>query len=281
MSKPSIDLLLNRDRPLTCLTCYDYLTARVMDQIPELDMILVGDSLGNVMLGYESTLRVTIDDMVHHTAAVGRAVKNCYLIADFPFLEAALELSTAVRSARRLVQEGGAQAVKIEGGERNLELISHLTEFDLPVFGHLGLTPQSVEGFGGYKIQAKTERTIKQLGRQARALEKSGISALILECIPAQVAANLTRILTVPTIGIGAGADCDGQVLVWQDMAGLNQGKTASFVRKWGDVGKYLQEAFTAYCGAVIAGEYPAEEETFSTAETLSDEEIREMLLSS
>ncbi len=248
-----------------------------MDQIPELDMILVGDSLGNVMLGYESTLPVTMDDMVHHTAAVGRAVKNSYLIADFPFLEAGLEPGTVIRSARRLLQEGGARAVKIEGGRRNLRVIEKLTEFDVPVFGHLGLTPQSVEAFGGYKIQARTEEEICRLGEEARALQAAGIVALVLECVPASVAAGLTEMLEIPTIGIGAGPACDGQVLVWQDMMGLSAESPPSFVRKWGELREQLRAGFTGYCEAVIEREFPASEESFSS--TLSTGRIRELLL--
>ncbi len=278
MSRPSIVDIRGAREPLTCLTCYDYLTARVMDEVDGLDMILVGDSLGGVMLGYDSTIPVTIEDMVHHTAAVSRAVKNTFLVTDFPFLEAALELESGVRAARRLMQEGGAQAIKLEGGERNLDLIEHLVAHDVPVIGHLGLTPQSIEALGGYGVQAKTRENIEELGREAFALERAGISALVLECVPEEVGAELTELIDLPTIGIGAGLECSGQVLVWQDMMGLTD-QIPTFVRKWGEMREWLSDGVNSFCEAVKKEEFPASEESFSVGEKLSSEQVRELLL--
>ncbi len=280
MSRPSIVDIREAREPITCLTCYDYLTARVMDEVGGLDMILVGDSLGGVMLGYDSTIPVTIDDMVHHTAAVNRAVKNTFLVADFPFLEAALGLERGVGAARRLMQEGGAQAVKIEGGERNIELIEHLVDHDVPVIGHLGLTPQSIEALGSYGVQARTEKNIKIIGEEAFALQEAGISALVLECVPEEVGSELTDLLDLPTIGIGAGLECNGQVLVWQDMMGLTD-QIPTFVRKWGEMREWLYDGVNSFCQAVKNEEFPASEESFSVDQQLSSEHVRELLLKS
>lgn len=278
METVSLDEISSADSPLTCLTCYDYLTARVMDEVPGLDIILVGDSLGMVELGHENTIPVTIDDMVHHTAAVSRAVEKTYLVSDLPFLEAADEKSEFIDGVGRLMQEGGAQAVKIEGGRRNLEYIELLAAHDVPVFGHLGLTPQSVEGFGGYKIQANTRAGIEKIGRDALALQEAGIVALVLECVPAAVATELTEFLEVPTIGIGAGQGCDGQVLVWQDMMGMTEDETPTFVRKWGEMREQLRDGVSSFCNAVKEKEFPADEESFSVDDSLNRSEIRSLL---
>ncbi len=278
MVKNTLDKIYSYEPPLTCLTCYDYLTARVMDEVPELDMILVGDSLGNVELGYDSTIPVTMDDMVHHTAAVGRAVENTFLVADFPFLEAALSQEEAVKSVRRLMQEGGAQAIKVEGGGRNFSLVEHLTAHDVPVIGHLGLTPQSKEAFGGFKIQAKTEADIEKIGKESLGLQEAGAVAIVLEGIPAEVAKELTDLLKIPTIGIGAGKECDGQVLVWQDMMGMTGKNTPTFVRKWGDMRKHLREGVTSYCQAVKDAEFPDETESFSLPDSVNQKQLRSLL---
>ncbi len=280
MSKITASYFRDPDRKITCLTCYDYLTARVMDQVEHLDMILVGDSLGMVSLGYDSTIPVTMDDMVHHTAAVSRGVERAFLVADLPYLEMARGGDEITTSVRRLVQEGGAQAVKIEGGKRNIEAVKHLVAHDVPVVGHLGLTPQSVEALGGYSIQGTDEEEIKKLGREARALEEAGILALVLECVPAEVAAELTRILSIPTIGIGAGSGCSGQVLVWQDMMGLTEGKPPTFVRKRGELKKLLLEGVESFCQDVRDGDFPAPEESFELAEEMSGEKISSLLQS-
>lgn len=263
------------DEPLTVLTCYDYLTARVMDQVEELDMILVGDTLGMVSLGYDSTIPVTVDDMVHHTAAVSRGVEETFLVADVPFLAAAKSREHAVTVAQRLMQEGGAQAIKIEGGERNREIIEHLIAHDVPVVGHLGLTPQSVEAFGGYTLQAKDADEIKEVAREARLLEELGVLALVLECIPAEVGTVLTEVLDVTTIGIGAGDGCDGQVLVWQDMMGLSE-QSPSFVKEYDQFGERFRETVKEYCDDVRSRAFPAEEHSFDLGEDVSRSDVED-----
>lgn len=268
----------NPSESITCLTCYDYLTARVMDQVPDLDMILVGDSLGNVMLGHDSTLSVTVDDMVHHTSAVARAVNRAFLVADIPFLEMARSQDHLVSVVQRLMGEAGAQAVKIEGGEKHADTITHLVENDVPVIGHLGLTPQSIQALGGYRVQAQSEAEIRKLARDAKTLEESGILAIVLECVPAGVAGELTSMLSVPTIGIGAGAGCDGQVLVWQDMMGLTSEEPPSFVRTWADLSHQLEQGVSEFCAEVRSGSYPSEDESFAMPETVDTDTIRSWL---
>ena len=280
MKKVTATNIKNSVDKITCLTCYDYLTARVMDEIEGLDMILVGDSLGMVMLGYDKTVPVTVDDMVHHTAAVSRGVNRVFLVADYPFLEIARDTDRVVEVAARLMQEGGAEAVKIEGAGPRIEKIAHLVDHDVPVVGHLGLTPQSVDALGGYSVQAKDEKEIKKLGRDALALQDAGIMALVLECVPESVASQLTEVLNIPTIGIGAGAGCSGQVLVWQDMLGLTVDKTPSFVRKWGDMKQVISEGVETYCREVKEGSFPSEEESFFLADELSQNEIKNLLQS-
>lgn len=262
------------DDALTCLTCYDYLTARVMDRVEDLDMILVGDTLGNVVLGYERTIPVTVDDMVHHTAAVGRGVERAFLVADVPFLEGARSRDHGVEVAQRLMQEGGAQAVKLEGGERQADLIGHLVNHDVPVVGHLGLTPQSVESMGGYRIQGTDRGSIEALAREIRLLEEAGVLAVVLECVPAPVAEALTEAVSVPTIGIGSGEGCDGQVLVWQDMMGLTT-DAPSFVRTWDDWDGRLEQGVKGFCEDVRGGDYPAEEESFDLPGDVDEEDVR------
>lgn len=263
------------EEPITCLTCYDYLTARVMDRVPELDMILVGDTVGMVSLGYDSTIPVTVDDMVHHTAAVSRGVERAFVVADVPFMEMAKSKEHGVSVAQRLMQEGGAQAVKIEGGERHHEIIDHLVDHDIPVVGHLGLTPQSVEALGGYKLQAKNSDDIQQLAMDAQVLKKAGIMALVLECIPARVGTVLSDKLDVPTIGIGAGDGCDGQVLVWQDMMGLTE-EPPTFVKEYDQFGERLHEKVTEYCEDVRAREFPADEHSFTLGEDVSASDVED-----
>ncbi|MFB6355187.1 MAG: 3-methyl-2-oxobutanoate hydroxymethyltransferase [bacterium] len=279
-SKVTINDIESSDQPLTCLTCYDYLTARVMDRVSELDMILVGDSLGNVMLGYDDTIPVITDDMVHHTKAVSKGVEDAFLVADIPFMELARDRDHVVRIVQRLCQQGGAEAVKIEGGRKNMRSIQHIVNHDVPVIGHLGLTPQSVQALGGYRVQANSKPDIKQLGRDARALEETGVSAIVLECIPEGVAGELTELLDVPTIGIGAGSGCDGQVLVWQDMMGLTGDESPKFVRQWGDFDQDLARGVKSFCEAVKNKEYPSEEESFQVDDDISELNIKELLTS-
>src|SRR5215471_20205548 len=210
---------------ITCLTAYDYPTARLLDEAG-VEVLLVGDSLGMVMLGHETTLPVTVEEMLHHTRAVRKGTKRALVVADMPFGTYHAEIGESVRNAVRLVKEGGAEAVKVEGGERRIELIARLTEAEIPVMGHVGLTPQSVNALGGFKVQGKTVDTAEQLLRDARAVEAAGAFAVVLEAMPRELAAQITRELRIPTIGIGAGPDCDGQILVFHDLLGLTFGKT-------------------------------------------------------
>jgi 3-methyl-2-oxobutanoate hydroxymethyltransferase len=270
--------LRDADEPITALTCFDYLTARVMDQVEELDLILVGDSLGNVVQGEDDTLSVTVDDMVYHTRSVAAGVERAFLVRDIPFLEMARSLDHLVETVQRLMGEAGAQAVKVEGGQRNADAVEHITDHDVPVVGHLGLTPQSVEAFGGYQVRGTTPSEIRNLGRDARALEDAGAIALVLECVPAPVAGELTDRLSIPTIGIGAGPGCDGQVLVWQDMMGLSDGPAPSFVRQWEQMGEALRDGVREYCHDVRSGDFPADEESFGLPGDTSVEQVRNWL---
>ncbi|HLX75429.1 MAG TPA: 3-methyl-2-oxobutanoate hydroxymethyltransferase [Terriglobales bacterium] len=251
-----------RHEPITCLTAYDYPSARLVDEAG-IDVILVGDSMAQVMLGYDSTLPVTMDEMLHHTRAVRRAVKHALLIADMPYGSYHVDEKETLRNAARLVKEGGAEAVKIEGGEKRADLIRHVIEAEIPVAGHIGLTPQSVNVMGGYKVQGKTLTAIEQLMRDAVALDKAGVACLYLEGIPREVAAMITAEVETPTIGIGAGPECDGQVLVFHDLLGLTFGAPAKFVRRYADVGAVITEAVQAYRDDVAAGRYPSDSESY------------------
>src|SRR5882757_10239499 len=217
-------------RRIICLAAYDYPTARLLDEAG-VDVILVGDSLGMVVLGQESTLAVTIDEMLHHTRAVRRGTRRALVVADMPYGSYHTDLSESLHNAMRFVKEAGAEAVKVEGGERRLELISRLTEAEIPVMGHVGLTPQSLNALGGYRVQGKTADAAEQLIRDARAVEAAGAFAVVLEAVPRELATQITRELRIPTIGIGAGPDCDGQILVLHDVLGLTFGQKPKFAR--------------------------------------------------
>ena len=251
-----------RHEPITCLTAYDYPSARLVDEAG-IDVILVGDSMAQVMLGYDSTLPVTMDEMLHHTRAVRRAVKHALLIADMPYGSYHVDEKDALRNAARLVKEGGAEAVKIEGGEKRAQLIRRVIEAEIPVAGHIGLTPQSVNVMGGYKVQGKNLAAIEQLMRDAVALDKAGVACLYLEGIPREVAAMITAEVETPTIGIGAGPECDGQVLVFHDLLGLTFGAPAKFVRRYADVSAVITDALQAYRDDVVAGRYPSDSESY------------------
>ena len=225
-----------RQEIITCLTAYDYASARLVDDAG-IDIILVGDSLAMVMLGYENTLPVTMQEMLHHTRAVRRGVKRAFLVADMPFASYHLSLRESLRNASRFIKEAGAEAVKIEGGEKRAGLVERMVEAEIPVVGHIGLTPQSVHAMGGYKVQGKTLLAVEQLMHDALALERAGACCVVLEGIPREVAAMITHELEVPTIGIGAGPECDGQVLVFHDLLGLTFAPPAKFVRRYADVG--------------------------------------------
>jgi 3-methyl-2-oxobutanoate hydroxymethyltransferase len=247
---------------IVCLTAYDYPTARLLDEAG-VDVILVGDSLGMVVLGYESTLPVTLDEMLLHTRAVRRGTRRALLVADMPFGSYHTDTAESLRNAVRFVKEAGAEAVKIEGGERRLELISRLTEAEIPVMGHVGLTPQSVNTLGGYRVQGKTADAAEQLLRDARAVEAAGAFAVVLEAVPRELAAEITRELRIPTIGIGAGPDCDGQILVVHDLVGLTFGQTPKFARQYANAGEVISKAVREYCEDVRSGGFPSDAESY------------------
>ncbi len=247
---------------LTMLTAYDYSFAKLMDEAG-VNSILVGDSLGMVCLGYEDTLPVTMEDMIHHTAAVARGAKNALVVADMPFLSYQTSVYDAVVNAGRLVKEGHAQAIKLEGGLEVTEQIKAIVKASIPVVGHIGLTPQSINAFGGFKVQGKNEAAAQRLLDEARAVEQAGAFAMVLECVPEKLAARISDEVSIPTIGIGAGAGCDGQVLVYQDMLGLFTDFTPKFVKQFANVGEIVKDAFGAYIREVQEGSFPAPEHTF------------------
>src|SRR5437016_7182388 len=220
---------------ITCLTAYDYPTARLLDEAG-VDILLVGDSLGMVVLGYENTLPVTMEEMLHHTRAVRRGTRRALVVADMPYGSYHAELEESLRNAVRFVKEAGAEAVKLEGGEKRLELIARLVEAEIPVMGHIGLTPQSVHTLGSFKVQGKTVEAAEQLLRDAQSVEAAGAFAIVLESVPRELAARITQQLRIPTIGIGAGPECDGQVLVFHDLVGLTQGTVPKFARRYANL---------------------------------------------
>lgn len=248
---------------ISMLTAYDYSTAKIIDE-SGVNMILVGDSLGNVILGYEDTLSVTMEDMIHHSAAVARGAKNAMIVTDMPFMSYQTSVYDAVVNAGRLVKEGKAQAVKLEGGKEVCEHIRAITRASIPVVAHLGLTPQSLNAFGGFKVQGKSESAAKKLLEDSLAVEEAGAVALVLECVPAKLAELISKKLHIPTIGIGAGAGCDGQVLVYQDMLAMFTDFKPKFVKHFANVGEQMREAFAAYDKEVKAGTFPAAEHTYA-----------------
>ncbi len=257
---------------ITMLTAYDYTTACIADECG-VNSILVGDSLGMVMLGYDTTLPVTMEDMIHHTKAVSRGAKNAFIVGDMPFMSYQTSVYDAVVNAGRLIKEGGAHAVKLEGGAAVCPQIKAIVDSSIPVVAHLGLTPQSVNAFGGFKVQGKTYDKAKQIIDDALKIQEAGACAVVLECVPADLAAIITEKLTIPTIGIGAGAQCDGQVLVYQDMLGMTAGHTPKFAKLFADVGALMREGFKSYISETQSGEFPAAEHTFKI-----DNEIIEKL---
>ena len=247
---------------LTMLTAYDYTTAKLADGAG-IDSILIGDSLGNVILGYEDTLSVTVDDMIHHSAAVARAAKTALVICDMPFMSYEVSVEDALKNAGRIMKEGRANAVKLEGGAEYAPQIRAMVNAGIPVCGHLGLTPQSVNVFGGNKVQGKSLEAAKKLISDAKTLEEAGAFAVVLECVPAALAEEVTKTLNIPTIGIGAGAGCDGQVLVYQDMLAMS-GFCPKFCKQYAQIGEMMTNAFRQYIDEVRNGVFPAEENTFS-----------------
>ncbi len=255
---------------ITMLTAYDYSFAKLMDEAG-INSILVGDSVGMVCLGYEDTLPVTMEDMIHHTKAVARGAKNALVVADMPFMSYQTSVYDAVVNAGCLIKEGGAQAVKLEGGFEVTEQIKAIVDASIPVVAHIGLTPQSVNAFGGFKVQGKSEAAAQKLLDEARAVEKAGAFAVVMECVPAKLAAKITEELSIPTIGIGAGAGCDGQVLVYQDMLGLFSDFTPKFVKQFANVGEIVKGAFEGYIREVQEGTFPAQEHTFKIDDEVLD----------
>lgn len=251
---------------VTMLTAYDYSTAKLMDNAG-IEMLLVGDSLGNVILGYENTLSVTMEDMIHHTSAVARGAENAMVVADMPFMSYQTSVYDAVVNAGRLIKEGHAHAVKLEGGKSVCHQIRAITEASIPVVAHIGLTPQSVNAFGGFKVQGKDAENAERLIEEARAVQEAGAFAVVMECVPAKLAEYITSQVSITTIGIGAGAGCDGQVLVYQDMLGMFSDYKPKFVKKFADVGSIMTQAFSDYIKEVKDGTFPAEEHTFGISD--------------
>ena len=247
---------------LSMLTAYDYSTAKLEDE-SGINGILVGDSLGNVVLGYEDTVSVTMEDMIHHGAAVARGAKNALVVVDMPFMSYEATVEEAVRNAGRLMKEGRAGAVKLEGGVPVAEQIRAIVKAGIPVMGHIGLTPQSINVFGGFKVQGKSEEAARALLADAKAVEEAGAFAVVIEAVPAALAQMITDAVSIPTIGIGAGAGCDGQILVYQDMLGMFSDFTPKFVKRYANVGEVMREAFANYAAEVASGAFPTEEHTY------------------
>jgi 3-methyl-2-oxobutanoate hydroxymethyltransferase len=262
LTAPRIIEMKRRAEPIVVVTAYDFPTARFADQAG-VEILLVGDSVGTVVLGYESTLPVTVEDILHHTRAVTRARPSALVVADMPFMSYQVSDEQAMLNAGRLVKEGGADAVKLEGGERVAPAVRRMIEAGIPVMGHLGLTPQSVLSFGGYKVQARGEADQERLLREAKLLEQAGCFSLVLEGIPARLGAQVTRELGIPTIGIGAGPGCDGQVLVSHDLLGLFLGHQPKFVRRYADLGEATREAFGRFVADVKARRFPSDAESY------------------
>lgn len=256
-------------RKVTMLTTYDYTMARLVDAAG-VESVLVGDSLGNVMLGYPDTLSVTMEDMIHHCRAVSRGLENALLVCDMPFMSYEVSVEDAVRNAGRLMKEGRANAVKLEGGLEVADRVKAIIDAGIPVCGHLGLTPQSVNALGGNKVQGKSVEAAKKLIADAKALDEAGVFALVLECIPAALADIVTKEVKAVTIGIGAGAGTDGQVLVYQDMLGMS-GFKPKFCKQFAQIGDQMKNAFSAYVNEVHEGVFPAEENTFAIDDSVLD----------
>ncbi|MDU5567758.1 MAG: 3-methyl-2-oxobutanoate hydroxymethyltransferase [Peptostreptococcus anaerobius] len=260
----------NKDK-LTMLTAYDYTTAKLFDE-SGINSILVGDSLGMVMLGYEDTLSVTMEDMIHHTRAVSRGVKNAMVVADMPFLSYNTGIRDAVINAGRLMAQGRADCVKLEGGKEVCDVIRAITDAKIPVCAHIGLTPQAINALGGFKVQGKDLDSARAIIEDALAVQEAGAFAVVLECVPAPLASKISEMLDIPTIGIGAGPDCDGQVLVYQDMLGLYKDFTPKFVKRFADVGQQMDQGVRDYIKAVKDGSFPEPAHSFKMDEEIVKE---------
>ena len=274
VSKITVPHILDRklrSAKITCLTAYDYPTARLVDEAG-IDIILVGDSLAQVVLGYDSTLPVTVDEMLHHLRAARRATRRALLVVDLPYGAYHLGETEALRASVRFVKEGGAEAVKLEGGRKRSAIIRRLVEAEIPVMGHIGLTPQSVHAMGGYRVQGKSFESATDLVADAQAVEDAGAFALVLEGIPRELAAIITERLRIPTIGIGAGPGCDGQVLVLHDLVGLSFQPPAKFVRPYANLAGTLREALARFRDDVQAGRYPDDRESYHWPASLREQ---------
>ncbi len=271
VSAPSLRSSKERGERLVCLTAYDYPTARLVDEAG-IDIILVGDSLGNVVLGYGNTVPVTLDEILIHLKAVRRAVQRALLVADMPYGSFHTGDDDAVRNALRLVKEGGAEAIKLEGGHKRVQLVKRLVDEEISVMGHIGLTPQSINQLGAYRVQGKTAKTARQLIDDAKALEDAGAFAVVLEVVPREIASMITESISIPTIGIGAGAYCDIQVLVLHDMLGLSFGKQARFVRPYANLRDAITDAVSKYAEDVRNGTYPSNAESYALPAEAAEE---------
>jgi 3-methyl-2-oxobutanoate hydroxymethyltransferase len=266
---PALAEMKRQGKPISALTAYDYATSRLVDEAG-IDLVLVGDSLAMVVMGHDNTLAVTVDEMLHHTRAVRRAVRRALVVADMPFGSYHGTVAEGVANAVRFIKEAGAEAVKIEGPR--VALVQALTEAEIPVVGHLGLTPQSIHRMGGYRVQAKTADTVQRIKADAKALEEAGAGLLVLEGIPREVAAEITAELTIPTIGIGAGPDCDGQILVFHDMVNLSFAPKAKFARRYADAAGLFREAIEHYREDVEHRAFPADEESYHLSSAVKKE---------
>lgn len=266
----SIMQMKNSGHKISMLTAYDYTTAKLLDEAG-VNTILVGDSLGNVILGYEDTISVTVEDMIHHSAAVARGAKNALVVTDLPFMSYQTSVYDAVVNAGRLMKEGRAGAVKLEGGKEVCPQIKAIVSAGIPVVAHLGLTPQSINTFGGFKVQGKTEAAAKKLIEDAKAVEEAGAFLLVLECVPAKLAKLVTESINIPTIGIGAGAGCDGQVLVIYDMLGMFSDFKPKFVKHFANAGDMIREAVKTYIAEIDDGTFPAEEHCYKIDDEVID----------
>ena len=274
VSAPSLRSSKQRGERLVCLTAYDYPTARIVDEAG-IDVILVGDSLGNVVLGYGNTVPVTLEEILIHLKAVRRAVQRALLVADMPYGTFHTGDDDAVRNALRLVKEGGAEAIKLEGGHKRVHLVKRLVDEEISVMGHIGLTPQSINQLGAYRVQGKTAQAAQQLLDDAKALEDAGAFAVVLEVVPREIAKLITETISIPTIGIGAGVHCDIQVLVIHDMLGLSFGKQARFVRPYANLREVMTDAVSRYADDVRNGTYPSQTESYGLpAETAEELDI-------
>ncbi|HYJ87928.1 MAG TPA: 3-methyl-2-oxobutanoate hydroxymethyltransferase [Pyrinomonadaceae bacterium] len=271
VNAPSLKASKQRGERLVCLTAYDFPTARIVDEAG-IDIILVGDSLGNVVLGYGNTVPVTLEEILIHLKAVRRAVQRALLVADMPYGSFHTGADDAVRNALRLVKEGGAEAIKLEGGHKRVQLVKRLVDEEIAVMGHIGLTPQSINKLGAYRVQGKTAEAARQLLDDAKALEDAGAFAIVLEVVPREIARLITESISIPTIGIGAGAHCDIQVLVLHDMLGLSFGKLARFVRPYANLHDVMTEAVTRYADDVRSGNYPSEDESYALPAEAAEE---------